>query len=360
MAGNKALGAAKGAKQDEFYTQLTDIEKELRYYRKHFRGKTVLCNCDDPFESNFFRFFVMNFNKLGLKKLIATCYTSSPIIGTQLSLFDVVPEAEPNTPYKAIVTKVYDVTGDGATDMHDVAELFKSGENELAELEGDGDFRSKECLALLKEADIVVTNPPFSLFREYVTMLVEYDKRFVIIGPNSGCKYKETFPLICDGKMWLGYTTPKEFIVPCKREDRNNTIIREDGTILAKFGNVYWFTNLDINKRHEEMILVKRYSSDTYFSYTNFDGIDVPSVAEIPCDYSGNMGVPISFLEQHNPDQFEIVGLGEGDLAKEINITRNHEGRTKLEYQTCDGEFKRPYARLVIRNKHPEKPKEKK
>lgn len=181
---NANLGAAKTAKKDEFYTQLTDIEKEMRYYRKHFKGKTVLCNCDDPFESNFFKYFVLNFNRLGLKKLIATCYTGSPIAGKQLSLFDIIgdDEEKQDKPYKAVVTKVYDVTGDGGVDMFDVAELFKSHENELTELYGDGDFRSEECLALLDEADIVVTNPPFSLFREYVATLMEHDKKFIIIG----------------------------------------------------------------------------------------------------------------------------------------------------------------------------------
>ena len=174
MAGNKSLRSAGKAKIDEFYTQLSDIEKEMRYYRKHFKDKTVLCNCDDPFESNFFKYFVLNFNRLGLKKLIATCYASSPIANTQLSLFDVVgtEESKQNKPYKAVVTKVYDKTGDGGIDMFDVAELFKSGENSLSELEGDGDFRSKECLELLDESDIVVTNPPFSLFREYISVLL--------------------------------------------------------------------------------------------------------------------------------------------------------------------------------------------
>ena len=186
MARNVDLGAARTAKKDEFYTQLTDIEKEMRYYKKHFQGKTVLCNCDDPFESNFFKYFVLNFNRLGLKKLIATCYSGSPIAGQQLSLFDYIDgntgNKEENRPYKAVVTTVYDKTGDGGVDMLDVAELFKSGENELTELNGNGDFRSKECLALLDEADIVVTNPPFSLFREYVAVLMEHQKHFIIIG----------------------------------------------------------------------------------------------------------------------------------------------------------------------------------
>ena len=205
MAGNKSLRSAEKAKIDEFYTQLSDIEKEMRYYRKHFKDKTVFCNCDDPFESNFFKYFVLNFNRLGLKKLIATCYASSPIANTQLSLFDVIgtEESKQNKPYKAVVTKVYDKTGDGGIDMFDVAELFKSGENSLSELKGDGDFRSKECLELLDESDIVVTNPPFSLFREYISVLFEHKKHFIVIGNVNAISYKEIFPLLMNNKMWI-------------------------------------------------------------------------------------------------------------------------------------------------------------
>ena len=370
MAGNQTFAKAKEQEHNEYYTRLTDIEKELRYYRKHFKGKTVLCNCDDPFESNFFRYFVMNFNHLGLKKLIATCYTGSPIAGKQLTLFDIIggsADEKMNTPYKAIVTTVYDKTGDGAVDMFDIAELFKSGENELSELNGDGDFRSEECIALMDEADIVVTNPPFSLFREYVVTLLEHDKKFLIIGPMNGVKYKETFPLIRDGRMWTGYKSMsqdmyfhvpedfKQWLLENKKERSGYVVI--DGEVLGR-AQAIWFTNLDIKKRHEDMILIKRYSPDAYLSYTNYDGIDVNSVSDIPCDWSGNMGVPISFLEHHNPEQFDIIGLGEGDLAKEIGITRNREGRTKLEYIAADGNVKMPYARIVIRNKHPEPPKE--
>lgn len=195
---NSQLTKARRAKNDEFYTQLTDIEKELRHYRRHFEGKVVLCNCDDPFESNFFKYFVLNFNRLGLKKLIATCYTGSPIANQQLSIFDVIGKEDDNSnkPYKAIVTKVYDKTGDGGVDMFDVAELFKSGENELSELQENGDFRSAECLSLLAKADIVVTNPPFSLFREYVATLIEYGKKFVIMGNKNAITYKEFFPYL--------------------------------------------------------------------------------------------------------------------------------------------------------------------
>lgn len=355
-AGNSTLGGAKQARQDEFYTQLSDIEAELRHYRRHFKGKTVLCNCDDPFESNFFKYFALNFNRLGLKKLIATCYAGSPVVGTQLLLFGDATEEERKTPYKAEVTSVRDATGNGGVDMDDVAQLFESGENTLTKLEGDGDFRSKECMALLDEADIVVTNPPFSLIREFITLLVAKGKHFIIIGPQSAIKYRETFPLIRDNKMWLGYGFgDMAFQVPEDYEPRATRYWQDEtGQKWRSLGNICWFTNLDIRKRHDEMILVKRYKPEDYPQYTNFDGIDVSSVSAIPCDYAGVMGVPITFMEQHNPDQFEIVGLGEGNLAKEAGITRNHEGRTKLEYRAGDGTYKRPFARLLIRNLHPE------
>ena len=206
MAGNDTLKRANKAKKDEFYTRLTDIEKEMRHYKKHFAGKTVLCNCDDPFESNFFKYFVLNFNRLGLKKLIATCYIGSPIANRQLSLFDVFGEnqGKQNRPYKAVVTTVYDKTGDGTVDMLDIAELFKSGENELTELKGDGDFCSEECLALMDEADIVVTNPPFSLFRKYIATLMEYRKQFIVVGNKNAVTYKEFFPLLMKNEVWVG------------------------------------------------------------------------------------------------------------------------------------------------------------
>ncbi|MDO4565420.1 MAG: adenine-specific methyltransferase EcoRI family protein, partial [Clostridia bacterium] len=252
------LNAAAKAKKDEFYTQLTDIEKEMRHYRKHFKDKTVFCNCDDPFESNFFKYFTMNFNRLGLKKLIATCYASSPIANTQLSLFNVIgtEESKQNKAYKAVVTKVYDKTGDGGVDMFDVAELFKSGENELAELDGDGDFRSDECLALLDESDIVVTNPPFSLFREYVSVLMEHKKHFIIIGNQNAITYKDFFPYLKENKIWLGngfagnvgfFSSPYEDIAASSQHKEG----------LIRVSGVMWFTNIDIKKRHEQLILVK-------------------------------------------------------------------------------------------------------
>lgn len=360
MAGNKALGKAKDAKQDEFYTQLSDIENELRHYRPHFKGKTVLCNCDDPYESNFFKYFALNFNKLKLKKLIATCYSGSPITGTQLTLFGGEDEEGRRTPYKAIVTTVHDTSGEGGIDMLDIAELFRTGENNIERLDGDGDFRSTECLELLDEADIVVTNPPFSLIREYITTLMAHSKSFIIVAPQSAAKYKETFPLIQQNRMWLGYNAgDMAFCVPEDYEPRETRYWQdEDGQKWRSLGNICWLTNLDIKKRHEETILFRRYNPKDYPSYTNFNGIDVAKASDIPCDYPECMGVPITFMNQHNPEQFEIVGLGEGDLAKEIGITRNHEGRTKLEYQTEDGTYKRPYARVVIKNLHPEEPKQ--
>ena len=378
MAGNSTLSAAVKAKKDEFYTQLTDIEKEMRYYRKHFKGKTVLCNCDDPFESNFFKYFVLNFKRLGLKKLIATCYATSPIVGQQLSLFDVAggEEEQRNKPYKAVVTKVYDVTGDGGVDMFDVAELFKTHENELVELEGNGDFRSEECLALLDEADIVVTNPPFSLFREYVSVLMEHEKHFIIIGNVNAITYKEFFPLLKENKVWIGasiHSGDRKFYVPDDYPlNAAGCGIDEDGRRFIRVKGVRWYTNLDIKQRHEELILVKRYTSLDYLSYENFDAINVDKTVDIPCDYAGIMGVPITFLDKYSPDQFEIIGLGIANLGLSIGIRpyKDEHKKYRKEIQkrgAVDGDLYMldenghpvvPYARVLIRNKHPEQPKE--
>ena len=366
MAGNSDLNSAKSAKKDEFYTQLTDIEKELRHYRQHFKGKTVLCNCDDPFESNFFKYFVLNFNRLGLKKLIATCYTGSPIANRQLSLFDILSDKEENKekPYKAVVTTVYDKTGDGGVDMLDVAELFKSGENELTELEGDGDFRSPECLALMKEADIVVTNPPFSLFREYVATLVNNNKKFIIIGNLNAVKYKEIFPLFMENKIWLGasiHSGDRAFYVPddYPLEAAGCGVDKESGRKFIRVKGVRWFTNLDIKQRHEEMILVRRYDSKLFPKYVNYNAIEVSKTSDIPCDYAGEMGVPITFMDKYNPDQFEILGYSL-DMAWAIS-DYVPVGKTYVKGGNCfyldeegESQLKRLYDRLVIRNKHPE------
>lgn len=362
MAGNKDLRKAQAAKKDEFYTQLVDIEKEMRHYRKHFKDKTVFCNCDDPFESDFFKYFVLNFNRLGLKKLVATCYSGSPIMGQQLSLFDVLgDEGKANTPYKAIVTKVYDITGDGGVDMLDVAELFKQGENTLEELEGDGDFRSDECLALMDEADIVITNPPFSMFREFVATLIDHDKKFIILGNVNAITYKEIFPLFVENKIWIGasiHSGDRAFYVP---DDYPLTAagcgIDESGRKYVRVKGVRWFTNLDIKQRHESLILVKRYSSDLYPKYDNYNAIEVGRTANIPCDYSEEMGVPITFLDKYNPDQFEIVNalnryvlIGEEELNASIKQRHSH---------ACNINGKATYFRVVIKNRHPEQPKDK-
>lgn len=343
---NKALSNANKAKKDEFYTQLTDIEKELRHYKHHFRGKTVLCNCDDPYESNFFKYFAIYFNHLGIKKLICTCYASSPVVYTQMSFFGedkVVGTSEDNRkPYKIEITEVTDLNGDGAVDLTDVDLLLQSVDGKPELLNGDGDFRSDECIELLKEADIVVTNPPFSLFREYVAQLIEYNKKFLIIGNQNAITYKEIFPLLKDNKMWIGYKSgDMAFTVPDSYEARETRFwIDENGQKWRSLGNICWFTNLDIQKRHEDLILFRNYTPENYPHYDNYDAIEVNKVADIPCDYDGAMGVPITFLDKYNPEQFEILGLDRYTVPKEYLVG----GRVAI-----DGKPK--YARILIKKK---------
>lgn len=375
MAGNASLNKANIAKQDEFYTQLTDIEKELRHYRKHFQGKTVLCNCDDPFESNFFKYFALNFNRLGLKKLIATCYAGSPIANRQLSLFDV--SGEQGDAYLAVVTQVRDTNGDGGVDMCDVAELFRARENVLKKLKGDGDFRSPECLKLLDEADIVVTNPPFSLFREYMSVLMEHRKKFIIIGSLNAVKYRETFSHIMNDEIWLGYGFQRNdayFSIPPENAGNYSGSVYNPSTGLVHFRNCTWFTNLDIQKRHEEMILVKRFKEEEYTRFDNYDAIIIDRLADIPCDYAGIMGVPITFMSCYNPDQFEIFGrTGNIEWAtsecsffappseekQSIYKKQNKTWRVQNGYYvTPDGIAHTVYDRIFIRNKHPEETKQ--
>lgn len=337
MADNSSLHRANRAKKDEFYTQLSDIEAELKHYRKHFRGKTVFCNCDDPYESNFFKYFAMNFNHLGLKKLICTCYSGSPVVGEQfgqLSLFGVCEGIPSRYPYKIEITEVPDTDGDGAIDLSDVRFLLQNDRNALTLLEGDGDFRSEECVALLRQADIVVTNPPFSLFREYVAQLVEYGKQFLIIGNKNAITYKEIFQLLKENKMWLGYRNINAdmwFIVP---EDYKYEKIIDGKKVKHIMG--CWFTNLDHKRRHEELELYKRYTPDEYPHYENYNAINVDKVSEIPEDYFGVMGVPITFLDKYNPEQFEIVGN-----EYTLNIEK---GRGYIN-------GKRMYSRLFIRRR---------
>ena len=327
MAQNKDLNQAKAQKNDEFYTQLSDIENEMRHYRSHFKGKTVFCNCDDPYESNFFKYFAIYFNSLGLKKLIATCYRGSPISYTELPLFpELSPEVkEIRPPYKAVITEVADYNNDGAVDLADVEWLLQNKKNSCELLKGDGDFRSDECIELLKEADIVVTNPPFSLFREFVAQLMKYDKKFIIIGSQNAIHYKEIFPLIQQNRLWLGYGFNggnAYFSIPKSKSRDFAQGVYDSENGLVKFRNCEWFTNLDVAKRHEEMILTKKYVPSDYPRYFNYDAIDVSRIADIPEDYMGEMGVPDTFLEQYNPDQFEIIGIGT-DVPKTMVHTVN-------------------------------------
>lgn len=283
------------------------------------------------------------------------------------SFGDDIPADTGKRAYKAIVTCVYDTTGDGGVDMLDVAELFKSGKNTLTELEGDGDFRSAECLALLDEADIVVTNPPFSLFREYVSVLMEHQKQFIIIGNVNAIAYKEIFPLLKDDKMWIGasiHSGDRAFYVPDDYPMKASGCgIDEDGRRFIRVKGVRWYTNLDIRQRHEEIILVKRYSEDVYPRYENFDAINVDRVVDIPCDYDGIMGVPITFMDKYNPDQFRIIGLGITDLGKSVGVgAYNREYKTPASrdgtlYYVKEGKGVVPYARVLVRNKHPEQPR---
>lgn len=287
---NKNLHSAKSNKKDEFYTQLSDIEKELKHYKNHFKDKVVLCNCDDPRVSNFFHFFSYNFEKFGLKKLIATCYKNQ-----DADLFS------NNTSEKAIYLEY---TGDKNEDN-----IPNPEEIGIVHLQGDGDFRSKECIELLKEADIVVTNPPFSLFREYVAQLVEYDKSFVIVGHQNAITYKEIFKLIKENKLWLGFgfTGGAGHFINTQYEDYAKAGDHKEGMI--RVSGVHWFTNLDINKRHEDLILYKNYTEEEFPTYDNYDAINVNKTKDIPLNYTGVMGVPITFLDKYNPDQFEILGL---------------------------------------------------
>jgi len=294
---NSSFDAAKKAKEDEFYTQLTDIERELKHYKKYLKGKIVYCNCDDPRVSNFFHYFSYNFEKLGLKRLITTCYRSQ-----NADLFS------RNDSEKAVYLEY-----DGDKNQNMVPDPDEIG---IKPLKGDGDFRSAESIDLLQRTNIVVTNPPFSLFREFVAQLMKYDKRFVIIGNLNAITYNDIFKLIKDDKLWLGYgfqAGNAYFAVPPAHAGAYAKGVYDEATGLVKFRNVAWFTNLDTSKRHEDIILYKSYNRDEYPTYDNYDAIEVAKVADIPCDYDGVMGVPLTFLDKHNPDQFEIVGLSGTD-----------------------------------------------
>ena len=343
------LRTAKKVKKDEFYTQLTDISKEMKHYKNHFKDKVVYCNCDDPRVSNFFHFFSYNFEKLGLKKLITTCYKSQ-----SMDLFS------ENDSEQAIYLEY-----DGDKNNNNVPDPEKIG---IVELKGDGDFRSKESIELLKQADIVVTNPPFSLFREFISQLDEYDKKFIIIGNVNAITYRETFKLIKENKLWLGasiHSGDREFGVP---DDYPLTAagsrIDENGNKFIRVKGVRWFTNLDYKERHEDLILYKSYTPEEYPKYENFDAINVNKTKDIPADYDGYMGVPITFLDKYNPDQFEIIGLGISNSGIEIGVQpykpEHKKYRKEVQkrgavdgdlYMMTNGVVDVPYARIIIKNK---------
>jgi hypothetical protein len=348
-AQNKNLNQAKTNKKDEFYTQLSDIERELKYYKKHFKDKVIYCNCDDPRVSNFFHFFSYNFEKLGLKKLIATCYKNQ-----DMDLF-----SQNNSEQAIYLEYTGDKNGNNIPDPKEIG---------IKKLKGDGDFRSKECIGLLKQADIVVTNPPFSLFREYVSQLIEYDKKFVIVGHQNAIKYKEIFPLIRDNKLWLGYGFKggAGHFINEHYEDYATATDRKEGMI--RVSGVHWFTNLEINKRHEDLILYKKYTPEEYPKFENFDAINVDVTKDIPMDYEGFMGVPITFMDKYNPDQFEIIGVGIANLGLEMGVQpykpEHKKYRKEVQkrgavdgdlYMMVDGVVTVPYSRIIIRNKKVQK-----
>ena len=346
---NKNLRSAKTDKKDEFYTQLSDIEKELKHYKNHFKDKVVLCNCDDPRVSNFFHFFSYNFEKFGLKKLIATCYKSQ-----DSDLF-----SQNNSERAIYLEYTGDKNGNNVPDVNEIG---------IKHLEGDGDFRSRESIELLKEADIVVTNPPFSLFREYVAQLVEYDKKFVIIGNLNALTYRDIFKLVKENKLWFGHSIhsgDREFRVP-KDYPLNaaSSRIDEDGNKFIRVKGVRWYTNLDYNERHDDLILFKSYNEEEYPKYENIDAINIDVTKEIPMDYQGLMGVPITFIDKYNPDQFEIIGLGISNSGIEIGVQpykpEHKKYRKEIQkrgavdgdlYMMKNGIVEVPYARIIIKNK---------
>lgn len=334
---NSLLHSANKNKKDEFYTQLVDIENELRHYKEHFKGKTVLCNCDDPRISNFFKYFSLNFEMLGLKRLIATCYKNNE------------PDLFSQNDCEQAVYIIYDGDKNG-NKVPDPSEM------EVLPLKGDGDFRSPECIELLKQSDIVCTNPPFSLFREYVAQLVEYNKKFLIIGNQNAITYKEIFPLLKDNKMWLGYGfkgAAAHFI--SKYEDVAAGGDHKEGMI--RVSGVVWFTNLEIKKRYEDLILYKSYTPKEYPHYDNYDAINVNKTADIPYDYDGVMGVPITFMDKYSPNQFEIIWQASGntrasapkEVLKELKYRPHKDDRGGC--TVVNGE--RTYGRIFIRRRKP-------
>ncbi|MBR2518507.1 MAG: adenine-specific methyltransferase EcoRI family protein [Selenomonadaceae bacterium] len=357
MAGNKNLNSAAKAKKDKFYTQLEDIENELRHYREFFKGKTVFCNCDDPFESNFFKYFAAKFNDLELKKLITTSYADSPIAGQEI----VLPGFEDGKKgYLFEVTELRDWNGDGREDLNDVEYAICNGIYKKKPLKGDlkycaGDFRSKELLALLPQADVVVTNPPFSVFREYVKLMIDAGKKFLILGNKNALTYKEVFPLVMQNKIWVGFTpmsreiyfdVPQSYIDEGLEQCKDRSIVFHDGRHMARSQSI-WFTNIDTPKRFWDIPLYKNYSPEEYPRYDNYDAIEVSKTAEIPVDYFGVMGVPITFLDKYNPNQFEILGATESEGTGFSNGLWHED--SQFRQATIDG--KKIYKRIFIRRR---------
>lgn len=332
----KNLVQAKQAKQDEFYTQLSDIEKELKFYKLYFKDKIVFCNCDDPYESNFFKYFALNFNALGLKKLIATCYNGSPVSGNELLLdFGDFADEPKKIAYKVEISEVTDVNGDGSIDLADVRYLMQNDKNVISILKGNGDFRSPECIELLKQSDIVVTNPPFSLFREYVEQLEYYKKQFLIVGNTNALTYKEVFSMFQMNRIRTGYTNFNSgmfFFVPDSFEHFHH---EENGKKVVRVSTSCWYTNMPVSKHNEELVLYKRYTPEDYPIYDNYNAINVNTYTDIPVDYDGVIGVPITFLDKYNPDQFEIIKFRKGNDDKDLSING-----------------KCPYFRILIRKKN--------
>ncbi len=328
---NKNLHKAKSNKKDEFYTQLSDIERELKHYKKHFKNKVVYCNCDDPRISNFFHYFSYNFEKLGLKKLITTCYKNK----------DINMYSKNDTEQAIYLEYKGDKNGNNVPDLEEIG---------IHHLEGDGDFRSDESIELLKEADIVVTNPPFSLFREYVAQLIEYDKKFLIIGSFNAVTYKDIFQIIKENKMWLGhgFKGGNAYFKTTHSTEEFAKGVYDENTGLVKFRNVVWYTNLDIAKRDEDLILYKNFNLEEYPKYDNYNAINVGKTKDIPIDYDGVMGVPITFLDKHNPQQFDILGMSaSAGYSKEvvgIPFLGEKDARPLLN-------GKNTYARIFIKNK---------
>lgn len=330
------LNSAKDAKKDEFYTKLDDIAKELKYYKPYFKDKVVFCNCDDPYESNFFKYFALNFNALGLKKLIATCYNGSPVSGNELLIdFGDTVDDPKKIAYKVEITEVADYNGDGAVNLADVQYLIQNDKNVISILKGNGSFDSPECIELLKEADIVVTNPPFSLFREYLSLLDKYNKQFIIIGNTNALHYNETFRMFQADKIRTGYTnfnTGMFFQVPDNWEKFHHI---ENGKKIARVSTSCWFTNLPVERHREFLDLYKHYSLEEYPNYDNYDAINVNTYTDIPCDYYEIMGVPITFLDKYNPEQFEIINTSTIAMPKGAPYING----------------KRIYERILIRRK---------